>query len=111
MPWPQGTTRAIARSFEIYYRDQARTARMDQLNARFVKPGDLVFDIGAHVGDRTGSFRRLGARVVAAEPQPAVYRALRLLYRHDPEVQLINSALGAAAGRTTLYLNLSLIHI
>ena len=35
-------------------------------------PGDLVFDIGAHVGDRVAAFRRLGARVVAVEPQPAL---------------------------------------
>jgi hypothetical protein len=41
---------------------------MDRLYSRFVRPGDLVFDIGAHVGDRVASFRRLGAHVVAAEP-------------------------------------------
>ena len=35
----------------------------------------LAFDIGAHVGDRTAAFRRLGARVVAVEPQPAAMRA------------------------------------
>ena len=44
---------------------------MDRLYGRFVQPGDFVFDIGAHVGDRVASFQRLGARVVAAEPQPA----------------------------------------
>ncbi len=47
----------------------------------FVRPGDLAFDIGAHVGDRIGSFRRLGARVVAVEPQPALVRTLRLILR------------------------------
>ena len=44
---------------------------MDALYARFLRAGDLAFDIGAHVGDRVSSFRRLGARVVALEPQPA----------------------------------------
>ena len=43
---------------------------MDALYARFLRAGDLAFDIGAHVGDRISSFRRLGARVVALEPQP-----------------------------------------
>ena len=39
-----------------------------------------MFDVGAHVGDRVASFRRLGARVVAVEPQPAMVKALKLLY-------------------------------
>ena len=61
------------RSLRIYYGDAAaRAAAMDGLYCRFVKPGDLVFDIGAHVGDRIAAFRRLGARVVAVEPQPAL---------------------------------------
>ena len=49
---------------------------MDRLYGQFVRPGDLVFDVGAHVGDRIAAFRRLGARVVAVEPQPALVRTL-----------------------------------
>ncbi|HRD74433.1 MAG TPA: hypothetical protein PK264_00620 [Hyphomicrobiaceae bacterium] len=60
---------ALARSIVTYHGDAAKTAAMDHLYSRFVKPGDLAFDIGAHVGDRTASFLRLGARVVALEPQ------------------------------------------
>jgi hypothetical protein len=59
------TVRGVARSLWIYYRSGKRRAAMDRLYARFVKPNDLVFDIGAHVGDRVASFRRLQARVVA----------------------------------------------
>ena len=59
---------------------------MDALYARFVRPGDLAFDIGAHVGDRIGSFRRLGARVVALEPQPLCARAIRAIYAGDDKV-------------------------
>ncbi|MEM1389258.1 MAG: FkbM family methyltransferase [Pseudomonadota bacterium] len=105
MTWPAGTAQAIARSLDIYYRDRARTARMDRLNAQFVRQGALAFDIGAHLGDRTASFRRLGARVVAVEPQPAIFRALRLIHGRDPGVSLHATAIGAAPGRTTLYLN------
>jgi FkbM family methyltransferase len=36
---------------------------------RFLKPGDLVFDIGANVGGRVKVFLRLGCRVIAIEPQ------------------------------------------
>jgi FkbM family methyltransferase len=101
----EGVRTAIGRSLDIYYRDAARTARMDALNALFVKPGGLAFDIGAHVGDRTGSFLRLGASVVAAEPQPRVFRALRLLHGRHPKASLIRAAVGAEAGTLRLHVN------
>ncbi|MDP3321578.1 MAG: hypothetical protein Q8S58_20850, partial [Bosea sp. (in: a-proteobacteria)] len=60
-----GTARAIGRSLRVYHGDKSRHGAMDALYGRFLKPGDLAFDIGAHVGDRISRFRRLGARVVA----------------------------------------------
>ncbi len=102
---PPSPARGIGRSLRLYYGDPARTARMDRLNARFCRAGQLVFDIGAHVGDRTASFRRLGARVVAVEPQPAALRALRLIHGRDPGVTLLPVALGRACGTVRLRLN------
>lgn len=97
--------RGIARSLRLYHRDADRIARMDALNARFVPRGGLVFDIGAHVGDRVASFRRLGARVVAVEPQTAAHRALRLMFRADPGVTLVAGAVGAAVGTARMFVN------
>lgn len=105
MTWCPGTTKAIARSLDIYYRDTARTERMDRLNATLIRPGQLAFDIGAHVGDRTASYCRLGASVVAIEPQPSVFRALRLLHGRNPEIALHCIAVGAQQGRTSLLVN------
>ncbi|MEJ8562540.1 FkbM family methyltransferase [Yoonia sp. GPGPB17] len=96
---------AIHKSLNVYYRDADRTARMDRLNARFVTKGDLAFDIGAHVGDRTGSFLRLGATVVAAEPQPHIFRALRLLYGKCDRANLHQTAVGAEPGKLHLHVN------
>lgn len=97
--------RAVWRSVRIYHLDRAHHRAMDALYRRFVRPGDLVFDVGAHVGDRVASFRRLGARVVALEPQPAPARVIRLLRAFDPEVTLLPLAAGAAPGRLTLKIN------
>ncbi len=68
------TARGVMRSLGIYYgwHQRRRSSAMDALYRRFVNRGDLVFDIGAHVGDRVAAFRRLGAKVVAVEPQPAL---------------------------------------
>ncbi|MDG3039721.1 FkbM family methyltransferase [Roseicyclus marinus] len=97
--------KGIARSLRVYHRDADRTRRMDALNGRFVGQDGLVFDIGAHVGDRVASFRRLGARVVAIEPQPAAMRVLRLLFRADPGVTLVSGAVGAEPGTAQMFLN------
>ena len=98
-------TAAIARSLRIYHGPEAPKAAMDALYARFVRAGDLVFDIGAHVGDRISSFRRLGARVVALEPQAGPLRALRLIHGRDPNVTLIAAAAGEREGTVTFHVN------
>jgi FkbM family methyltransferase len=95
----------VVRSLRIYYGNSQRRISMDDLYGQFVRPGDLVFDIGAHVGDRIGAFRRLGARVVAVEPQPAPMHALRLLYGRDQAVALEPVAIGATTGQVELYVN------
>ena len=97
--------KGLARSLRVYHGDRARHRAMDALYARFLKPGDLAFDIGSHVGDRISSFRRCGARVVALEPQPACARMIRLIHGRDPNVSLIEAAVGARAGRIVLKVN------
>lgn len=105
-PFPvRPRTAAIRRSLAIYHRDAEHGQRMDALYRRFVSPGMTVFDIGAHVGDRVGSFLRLGANVVAAEPQPDPHRALRLLYGRCDRVRLVSAAVGAKAGTAAMHLN------
>jgi FkbM family methyltransferase len=100
------TARAVMRSLRIYYGDRTRRRAMAGLYAAFVEPGDLVFDVGAHVGDRVSAFRSLGARVVAVEPQPAFATVLRLLYGRDRMVSIVQAAVGRAVGETELLLNI-----
>jgi len=99
------TVRGVLRSLRIYYGNPAQRAAMDTLYKRFLRPGDLAFDIGAHVGDRVASFRRLGARVVAVEPQPALVFTLKLLYALDRQVMIEPVALGPKSGLIELKLN------
>jgi FkbM family methyltransferase len=109
--WPEvvlegfRTARGIVRSLRIYYCDRSRAAAMDQLYRGFVRRGDLVFDIGAHVGDRVASFLRLGARVVAVEPQPAMVGVLRLFYGRRADIAIEAAAVGGEVGRTSMMIN------
>ena len=95
--------RAVGRSLRTYHAPERRPI-LDSFYTRFIGPGELAFDVGCHVGDRAASFCRLGARVVAVEPQPALLRALRLLLRGQPVV-FVPSLVGAAPGHATLRLN------
>jgi FkbM family methyltransferase len=95
----------ILRSLRTYYGDRRHRAGLDRLYRRFVSKGDLVFDIGAHVGDRVGAFRRIGARVVAVEPQPALVAMLRLIYGRDRAVVIEPVAVGRQEGLTELMIN------
>jgi membrane glycosyltransferase len=101
------TAGGVLRSLRIYYLDRRRSAAMVSLYGAFVKSGDLVFDVGAHVGDRVAVFRRLGARVVAVEPQPAIIKVLRVLYGRDRAVAIEPQAVGRRSGTVNLKLNLA----
>jgi FkbM family methyltransferase len=101
------TARGVLRSLRTYYGGgREHRAAMNRLYSQFVSGGDLVFDVGSHVGDRIAAFRRLDARVVAIEPQPAMVRTLRLLYGRDPQVTIEAVAVGKNEGGIDLKLNI-----
>jgi FkbM family methyltransferase len=97
----------LHRSLAYYHGNPDHAAALEGFYGRVLGlgPGDLVFDVGAHVGDRLGSFRRLGAMVVAVEPQPLCARALRELYADDDAVTVVEAACGRTAGPVRLHVN------
>ncbi len=95
----------LARSLLIYHAIPGRQRRLRRLYRQFVAPGDLVFDLGAHVGNRTRAFRALDCRVVALEPQPDCARVLRAIFRGARGVTVVESAVGAAGGPVQLTIN------
>lgn len=94
----------IGRSLRTYH-DPARAKRLDVFQCRFIGTGELGFDIGAHVGDRTASFVRIGARALAVEPQPRLHRLLRLMFRTSGRVAFAQALVGASEGQGELFLN------
>ncbi len=96
--------RGIVRSLVIYRRP-GRQRRLRRMYASLVRPGDLVFDIGAHLGDRTRAFASLGAQVVALEPQPQLLAWLRRGPGRLDRVRVRHEAVGGRSGLATLYLS------
>ncbi len=97
-----GRAAGVARSLALHYGIPFRARRLARLYAPFLRPGALAFDVGAHAGNRVRAFRRLGARVVAVEPQPDFVRLLEALYGRDPDVVIVAAAIGAAPGEARL---------
>ncbi|MFM7035722.1 MAG: FkbM family methyltransferase [Planctomycetia bacterium] len=64
--------------------------------------GDLVFDVGANIGNKAAQFLARGARVVCFEPQPACVERLRVRFGGDPRVTIVPKGLADQAGRLTL---------
>ena len=94
----------VLRSLAIYYAP-GRVGRLQRFYAHLIQRGDLCFDVGAHVGNRVAAWQRLGARVVAVEPQAHLMGWLRRFYGHSPGVTLVQAAVGAAPGTATLHLD------
>ncbi|MCJ7682881.1 MAG: FkbM family methyltransferase [Desulfobacteraceae bacterium] len=65
----------------------------------------LIFDIGANLGNRTKIFSRMGARVIAVEPQTFCYEILNSFFRRDDKVTLIKAALGAEEGESEIFIS------
>ncbi|MGY6704027.1 FkbM family methyltransferase [Roseinatronobacter sp.] len=93
----------VCRSVLIYF-NPALMRRTRQLYNGILNAGDLVFDVGAHVGTRARVMRKCGARVVAFEPQPAFARFLRKTLPRD--VVLVEAALGPTEARAQMAVSL-----
>ena len=83
----------LLRSLVIYH-NPVRAVPLKRFYREWLRPGDLVFDVGAHVGTRARAMRAAGARVVALEPQAPFSTFLRLTLPRD--IRLIEAAAGGA---------------
>lgn len=92
----------LARSLAIYHAIPGRHRRLRRLYEEFVHKGDLVFDVGAHVGNHVRACAALGCRVVAVEPQPDFAWLLRTLFGRSPDVVILERAVGERSGRASL---------
>lgn len=99
------TALGLARSVWIYRTNRAHHRSLVEFYRDLVPAGGLVFDIGAHVGDRIAACRALNARVVALEPQAPAFRLLKLFFSWDSKVTLMRAAVGRETGEAMLYVN------
>jgi FkbM family methyltransferase len=93
------------RSLLIYRGIPFRKRRLVNFYRQFIPSGALCFDVGSHVGNRLDAWSSLEARIVAVEPQPIFMRFLQSRYGQRKNITLIQKAVGASAGKATLFVS------
>jgi FkbM family methyltransferase len=71
--------------------------------SELVKKDDLCFDIGANYGNRSEVFLKLGAKVVAFEPQPKPLKFLKRKFKDTINIE--DAALGSREGKSNLFIS------
>ena len=66
--------------------------------SQFLEPGDLCFDVGANIGNRTEIFVALGAKTVCFEPQETCLNRLHQLFDANSNVIIVEKAVGDCEG-------------
>lgn len=89
---------------QIFHRHVVREAKaMRRFYRQFFRSGEIVFDVGANIGEYAEIFSDLGARVVAVDPNPDCLDSLqKLAHRRDFKVE--RCAVGDHPGTATLNL-------
>lgn len=88
------------------YRAERENAKMHAKRAAFYRSflskDDLVFDIGANIGERVAALIAAGCRVIAVEPQEACCALIRKITAAPGMLTVVPKACGATAGTAEL---------
>jgi len=87
----------------IYRQNKALLEERKQFYASFLKPGNLVFDVGANLGNRVEAFLAIGCKVVAVEPQGFCRDFLKTKFGN--QITLLPIALGEKPGQLPMFIN------
>lgn len=105
-------SKTALRTIAQCYRAQQEARRWTDLDqnmfdfyAQFISPGELFIDVGANMGNRTKVALRLGAKVVAIEPQEACARVLNYCYSGNSLFSLEKVALGDTEREAYIMIN------
>lgn len=79
------------------------TDRRKKFMQTFFGEGDIVFDVGANVGDKTELFLSCGAKVISIEPNPDCAAVLRRRFFDNQNVIIEEIGLSEKAGLMNFY--------
>ena len=72
---------------------------------KLLNSGDLFFDIGAHLGEKSKRFLNKNLRIVMLEPLPQCIEQLKITFKNNKNIEILQKAVGSVIGNTTLEVN------
>ncbi len=75
-----------------------REKKMFYFYKKFIKKGDLCFDIGANVGKHTSIFLKLNAKIICLEPQSSCIQKLEQTFGKNKNVTILGQGVGDQSG-------------
>ncbi len=66
--------------------------------SKFIKKGELCFDVGANIGNKTNIFLKLEAKVIAVEPQKLACQKIQEFYGDNKNLSIVNKGLADKPG-------------
>jgi len=89
----------------MIYNNPVKKLRLHRFYRSWIQPGYLCFDIGAHIGDQSATWLKLGANVIAVEPNPRLFSYLKKRFRNKPQIHLHQEAIGEKPGKLALHIS------
>ncbi|MFC1842077.1 FkbM family methyltransferase [Candidatus Dependentiae bacterium] len=71
--------------------------------SQFIKEGDLVFDVGANIGQKTDIYLSCEAHVVCFEPQKQCLQVLYKKFKNNPKVTIESKGLSSEIGHINFF--------
>ena len=90
--------------FELFTKLFKKKIKYHEIS-KFLKPNDLFFDIGAHIGDKSKELIKNNIKVVMVEPQPFCLDQLNKLYSENPLVNIVPKGLGSSIQKMEMSIN------
>jgi FkbM family methyltransferase len=78
---------------------------LKRIYSEFVSPGDLVFDVGANLGNYAQLFLDLGVKVVSVEPQPYCIERLNDRFENIENITIVPKGLGSEICNLPFYVS------
>ncbi|HDY88864.1 MAG TPA: FkbM family methyltransferase [bacterium] len=94
---------SVSISLAVPYYNQFDHKEVVSFLRQFIKPGDLVFDVGANIGNKTKLYLELGAKVVCFEPQNDCIGVLKRKYQHNNDVTIEQVGLADKEGELEFF--------
>jgi FkbM family methyltransferase len=74
-----------------------------ELYRTLLHPGDLVFDVGANIGNRVEAFLKMKLKVIAIEPQPDCAQTLR--EKFGKKISVVEKGVASQPGKMQMHLS------